>query len=76
MEQNDKLAQRRKVKADRMQIKKLRIERDQLDSFNAKELDLNQQKFDKQIVEMERVVDKELDKQTNILLDPSANNKE
>jgi len=34
MEQNEKLNQRRKVKADRMQIKKLRIERDQLEAFN------------------------------------------
>lgn len=38
MAQNEKMNLRRKVKADRMQIKKLRIERDQLEHINEKEL--------------------------------------
>jgi len=76
MEQNEKLNQRRKVKADRMQIKKLRIERDQLEAVSQKEIELNQQKFDKQITEMEKVVEKEIDRDVQTHFNQSGPGKE
>lgn len=76
MAQNEKLNRRRKIKADRMQIKKLRIERDQLEAVNTKEIELNQQKFGKQVQEMERVVSKELERDIASLTEPGSSNKE
>jgi hypothetical protein len=46
-----------------MELRKLKIERDQLDEVNAKEIEINQKKFDKQIGEIEKKGCDELDKQ-------------
>lgn len=46
-----------------IELRKLRIERDQLDEINAKEIEINQKKFDKQIGEIEKKGGDELDKQ-------------
>lgn len=43
-------------------MRKLKIERDQLDEVNAKEIEINQKKFDKQITEIEKRGHDELDK--------------
>jgi len=44
-----------------MELRKLKIERDQLDEVNAKEIEINQKKFDKQIGEIEKKGCDELD---------------
>ncbi len=56
------LDQKRKKRAQLMQIEKMKIEAKQLDEINLKEIELNQKKFDDQMSKMDDAVNSELEK--------------
>lgn len=71
------LDERRRRKADRMQIRKMRIEMDQLTEISEKELALNTKKFTQQLDAMDKVTNSNLTKEVkDFLMRPEQNNRE
>jgi len=67
---------KRKKRAQLLQIKKMEIERKQMDEVTTKEIELGQQKFDDQIHKMDEAVNGELEKQIRVLMNHEGPNKE
>jgi hypothetical protein len=61
---------RKRRKADRMQIRKMRIEMDQLVEISEKELALNTKKFQTQLEDMDKVTNANLTKEVKDFLRP------
>lgn len=71
------LDERRRRKADRMQIRKMRIEMDQLTEISEKELALNTKKFTQQLDAMDKVTNSNLTKEVkDFLMRPEQKNRE
>jgi len=70
------LEERRRRKADRMAIRKMRIEHDQLTDVLNKELNLNTQKFQEQINQMSETSNELMNQQVKEFLHPDHTNKE
>ncbi len=70
------LDQKRKKRAQLMQIEKMKIEAKQLDEINLKEIELNQKKFEDQMSKMDDAVNSELEKQIRTLMNHEGPNKE
>lgn len=70
------LEERRRRKADRMAIRKMRIEHDQLTDVLNKELNLNTQKFQEQINQMCETSNELMNQQVKEFLHPDHTNKE
>jgi len=67
---------RRRRKGDRMQIRKMRIEMDQLSDISEKELALNTKKFLQQLEDMDKVTNANLTKEVKDFMRPDQKNKE
>lgn len=59
-----------------LQIKKMEIEQKHMDEVTAKEVELNQQKFDDQVHKMDEALNQELEKQIRVLMNHEGPNKE
>jgi hypothetical protein len=53
---------KRKKRAQMLQIKKMEIENKQLDEVNNREIELNQKKFDDQMIKMDEAVNNEIER--------------
>lgn len=74
--QNVILEERRRRKADRMVIRKMRIEHDQLEDILGKELTLNNNKFKAQVEMMSAASNSGMNKEIKAYLTPEHKNKE
>lgn len=74
--QDKVLEERRKRKADRMAIRKMRIEHDQLEDVLAKELNINNTKFKAQLDQMTETSNELMNQQIKEYLQPEHTNKE
>lgn len=70
------LEERRRRKADRMAIRKMRIEHDQLEDVLTKELNMNNTKFADQIAQMSQTSNELMNQQIKEYLHPDHTNKE
>lgn len=70
------LEERRRRKADRMAIRKMRIEHDQLEDIQTKELTLNNKKFKASIEQMSSTSNELMNSQIKEYLYPEHTNKE
>lgn len=70
------LEERRRRKADRMAIRKMRIEHDQLEDVLCKELAMNNSKFSEQIAQMSQTSNELMNQQIKEFLHPDHTNKE
>lgn len=70
------LEERRRRKADRMAIRKMRIEHDQLEDVLNKELQMNNSKFQKQVETMTDTSNELMNKEIKTFLNPDHRNKE
>ena len=66
--QNRDLEDKRKRRAALLKIKKMKIEAKQIDAQTKKELEVSQNKFDKQIESMNDTLEKKLDGQTQMIV--------
>jgi len=63
MDQNRNLDEKRKKRQQLLQIKKMQIEADQIDELNKKEIETLNNKFHKQMDEMDKHLEKDLDRE-------------
>lgn len=70
------LEERRRRKADRMAIRKMRIEHDQLEDVLNKELQMNNNKFTAQIEQMSNTSNELMNREIKSFLTPDYTNKE
>jgi len=70
------LEERRRRKADRMAIRKMRIEHDQLEDILNKELSMNNTKFTTQVEDMSNTSNDLMNKEIKTFLHPEYTNKE
>lgn len=70
------LEERRRRKADRMAIRKMRIEHDQLEDILNKELSMNNTKFTTQVEDMSNTSNELMNKEIKTFLHPEYTNKE
>jgi len=71
-----RLEERKKKRAQMMQIKKMQIEAKQLDDMNEKEIETLQGKFEAQMDEMDKQLNKEVDRELLIITSHSGKGKE
>lgn len=71
-----KLEERKKKRAQLLQIKKMQIEAKQLEDMNNKEIETLQNKFDNQIEDMDKSINKQLDKELHVMMSHSGKGKE